>query len=218
MHELERELLAAEGVDAGAVEALRALAAAERQHHRQVGAQLEGLTTLFGRRVQLPRTQRPPRHDVAGRLQSLDGEAQAEALDERPQQTVGHAEVGVGLERQARDTARRGDRHDRTAGEAAAADGHVRPGLLEDAPDVRHGGAQQLEGARVGADVDAPLEPLELERVGRVLLADALDLGRRRHDDDARAPGLRLSRDGERRLQVTSGPPRCQQNGRAAER
>ena len=83
---------------------------------------------------------------------------------------------------------------------------------------ARHGGAQQPEGAHVGAHVDAPLEPLELERVGRVLLADALDLGRRRHDDDARAAGLRLSRDGERRLQVTSGPPRCQQHGRAAER
>ena len=108
--------------------------------------------------------------------------------------------------------------HDGAAGEAAAADGHVRPGLLEDAPDARHGGGQQPERARVGAHVHAPLEPLELERVGRVLLADALDLRRRRHDDDARAAGLRLSRDGERRLQVTAGPPRRQQHGRAAER
>ena len=83
---------------------------------------------------------------------------------------------------------------------------------------MRHGGAQQPEGARVGTHVDAPLEPFELERVGLVLLADALDLRRRRHDDDARAAGLRLSRDGERRLQVTAGPPRREQHRRAAER
>ena len=38
VHELEAELLAAEGVDAGAVDALRALAAAEGEHHRQIGA------------------------------------------------------------------------------------------------------------------------------------------------------------------------------------
>ena len=126
--------------------------------------------------------------------------------------------MGVCLEREPGDAARRRHGHDGPAGEAAAADGHVRARLLEDAPDVRHGGAQQLEGTRVRADVDAPLEPFELERVGRVLVADALDLGRRRHEDDARAASLRLSRDGERRLQVTAGPPRCQQHGRAAER
>ncbi len=184
----------------------------------RVGAQLEGLAAFFGRRIQLPGTERSPRDDVAGRLQTVDGEAQAEALHERPEQAVGHAEVGVGLERETGHAARRGDRDDGAAGEAAAADGHVRARLLEDAPDVRYGGAEQSEGTRVGAHVDAPLEPFELERVGRVPLPDALDLGRRRHDDDARPAGLRLSRDGERRLQVTSGPPCCQQHGRAAER
>ena len=70
---------------------------------------------------------------------------------------------------------------------------------------------------RIGAHVDAPLEPRELERVGGVLLADALDLRRRGHDDDARAAGLRLSRDGESRLQVPAGPSRRQKHGRAAE-
>ena len=131
---------------------------------------------------------------------------------------VGDAQVRVGLERQAGDAAGGRHGHDGAAGEPAAAHGHVRPGLLEDAAHTRHGGGQQLERARVGAHVNAPLEPFELERVGRVLLADALDLRRRRHEDDARAAGLRLSRDGECRLQVTAGPPRRQQHGRAAER
>ncbi len=96
------------------------------------------------RRVELPGAERPPRDDVAGRLQPVDGEAQAEPLDERPEQPVGDAQVRVGLERQAGDAARRCHGHDRAAGEPAAADGHVRPGLLEDAADVRHGGGQQL--------------------------------------------------------------------------
>ena len=106
VHELEVELLAAEGVDAGAVDALRALAAAEGEHHGQVRPQRRRPPCPARASRRAARAQRPPRDDVAGRLQPLDGEAQAEALDERPEQPVGDAQVRVGLERQAGDPAR----------------------------------------------------------------------------------------------------------------
>ena len=48
---------------------------------------------------------------------------------ERPQQAIGDAEVSVRLERERRRAARGGQRDDRAAGEAAAADGDVGPHL-----------------------------------------------------------------------------------------
>jgi len=61
-------------------------------------------------------------------------------------------------------------------------------------------------------------EALELKRVRLIAGPDPLDLRRRGDDDDAGAAGLGLSRDGERRLQVTAGAPRREQRGRPAER
>ena len=61
-------------------------------------------------------------------------------------------------------------------------------------------------------------ETLELQGKRLVVGGDALDLRRRGDDDDAGAASPGLSRDGERRLQMTAGPPRREQRGRAAER
>jgi len=61
-------------------------------------------------------------------------------------------------------------------------------------------------------------EALEHQRERLVLGSDALDLRRRGDDDDAGAAGPGLSRDGERRLQMTAGTPRREQRGRPAER
>ena len=218
VNELETELAAAEGVDASAVDALRTLAAAEGEHHRQVGEQGERLTALLRRRRELRRPQRPPREDVLGRLQAGDREAQADAPHERPQQAIGDAEVGVGLQGEAGDAAQRGQRDNGAAGKAAAADGDVGPHLLEDAPDARHGGGQQPQRGQMLTRRQPAREALELQSERLVLGGDALDLRRRGDDDDAGTAGRGLGRDGERRLQVAAGPPRREQHGLIAER
>ena len=126
--------------------------------------------------------------------------------------------MGVGLQREAGDPAQRGQRDDRAAGKAADADGDVGPHLLEDAPDAWRGGGQQPQRGQVIERRQPAGEALELQRVRLVLGGDALDLRRRGDDDDAGAPGPGLSRDGERRLQMTAGAPRREQRGRPAER
>ena len=67
--ETRRELgdAAAERLDAGAIDALRALAAAEGEHDRQVGAQRERLAALVGGRRELRRPDLVHRDIVAER-------------------------------------------------------------------------------------------------------------------------------------------------------
>ena len=218
VHELEAQVTPAERVDAGAVDALRALAAAEGEDDGQSGAQGEGLAALGGAGRQLGRRERPPGQHVLGRPQTGDREAEADAPHKRPQEPVGDAQVGIGLQGEAGDPTKRGQRDDRAAGEAAAADGDVGPHLLEDAPDARHGGGQQPQRGQMIARREPAREALELQRERLVVGGDTLDLRRRGDDDDAGAPGRGLSRDGERRLQMTAGPPRREQRGLSAER
>ena len=129
------------------------------------GAQPEGLAAFLGASPRAaPADSGRPVTTYLGGSQAGDRKAQADAPHERPQQPVGDAEMGVRLERRRGHAAKRRQRDDGTAGEAAAADGDVRPHLVEDAPDARHGGGQQPQRRQVSGRQQPALEALELQR------------------------------------------------------
>ena len=100
--------LAAEGLHRGEVEAPRAEGAAEHEQAALAGADPEALAGLGPVGLAGPRRHRPPRDQVAVRVEALDRKGEADAAGERSERAVGDAQVAVGLREEKRDPA--GDR------------------------------------------------------------------------------------------------------------